>query len=77
MVLEDIDRTTKDVLHKIEHKGADLLTGSPFQQFLLAVTAGSFICFAAGLSAVISSGFDAYGAKKFMQGNKMKLKSHS
>lgn len=68
MVLDDIDRTSKEVLHKIEHKGADLLTGSPFQQLLLAITAGAFISFAASLAAVLASGFTATGAQKFMQG---------
>lgn len=68
MVLEDIDRIQKDALHHIEHHGAELLAGSVLQQFLLAVSAGSFITFAAALASVLSSEITSWGGQKFMQG---------
>jgi formate/nitrite transporter FocA (FNT family) len=68
MALQDIDEPHKEVLHRIEHKGADLLTGSPFQQALLAITAGSFITFSACLAAVLSSEVASFGMRKFVQG---------
>ena len=40
---------------QVEHHGAELLSGSILQQFLLAVSAGMFITFAAVLSAVLSA----------------------
>jgi formate/nitrite transporter FocA (FNT family) len=68
MVLEDIDRVQKEALHSIEHHGAELLSGSVLQQFLLAVSAGGLITFAAALSTALSAGFESWGAQKFMQG---------
>jgi formate/nitrite transporter FocA (FNT family) len=68
MVLEDIDRHNKEVLHQLEHHGAELLAGSWLQQLALAVSAGSFITMAAALAAVLSTNVETYGASKFMQG---------
>ena len=67
-MLHDIDRGNKEVLHVLEHHGADLLGASYFQQVLLGIAGGSFITLAAGLSAVLATGVSALGPNKLLQG---------